>query len=64
MEVGPMYLGALLIVLLAALVLVLGLAFLAAVLWVWIGGVRERRAIQRCLRIHGHGAKQGVDELS
>jgi hypothetical protein len=45
------------------IVLVLGFAFLAAVLWEWISILRERRAVRECLRLHGSPPKGKIDEL-
>jgi hypothetical protein len=54
----------LIILAVVAVSLLLGLAFLAAVVWVWIGSLRERRAVRECLRLHGSPAKGKIDELS
>jgi hypothetical protein len=43
--------------------LFLGLPLLGAILWVWIGILRERRAVERCIRLHGSAAKGKIDEL-
>jgi hypothetical protein len=59
-----MNLGILILMVVASIVLVLGFACLAAVLWEWIGIVRERRAVQRCIRLHGTPAKEKFDDLS
>lgn len=53
----------LILVVFGPFVLILGLAVLALSLWEWISIVREREAVERCLRLHLDPVK-GIDDLS